>query len=62
MGRLELGIGNWELGVGSWEFHVSIPSYDDLTPPIPDIVASDTVPQLARFLRAEPAAHASGGL
>jgi nucleotidyltransferase/DNA polymerase involved in DNA repair len=38
---------------------VSIPSYDDLTPPIPDVLASDTVPQLARFLRAEPAAHAS---
>ncbi len=38
---------------------MSIPSYDDLTPPIPDVLASDTVPQLARFLRAEPAAHAS---
>ncbi|HTI38095.1 MAG TPA: hypothetical protein VL484_11070 [Vicinamibacterales bacterium] len=29
---------------------MSIPSYDDLTPPIPDVLASDTVPQLAQFL------------
>jgi protein ImuB len=28
-----------------------IPSYDDLTPSIPDVVASETVPQLALFLR-----------
>ena len=30
---------------------VSVPSYDDLTPPIPDVVSSETVTQLALFLR-----------
>ncbi len=30
---------------------MSIPSYDDLTPPIPDVVSSETVTQLALFLR-----------
>jgi protein ImuB len=29
---------------------VSVPSYDDLTPPIPDVVSSETVTQLALFL------------
>lgn len=28
-----------------------IPSYDDLTPSIPDVIASEAVPQLAMFLR-----------
>jgi protein ImuB len=39
---------------------MSIPSYDDLTPPIPDIRPSDAVPQLALFLRAVQES-ASGG-
>jgi len=33
---------------------MSIPSYDDLTPPIPDVLASDAVPQLAVFLGTKP--------
>jgi nucleotidyltransferase/DNA polymerase involved in DNA repair len=30
---------------------MTIPSYDDLTPPIPDVVSSESVTQLALFLR-----------
>jgi hypothetical protein len=38
-----------------------IPSYDDLTPPIPDVLPSDAVPQLARFLRSTQAPASRAG-
>src|SRR5919108_3221064 len=41
---------------------VSVPSYDDLTPPIPDVMSSETVTQLALFLsRGSHGLHGSHG-
>jgi nucleotidyltransferase/DNA polymerase involved in DNA repair len=47
---------------------MTIPSYDDLTPPIPDVVSSETVTQLALFLshglhgsHGSPISHGSHG-